>query len=204
MPPHSSRENEPSPTSTIRTTSPYFSPNSAIAPSRWASSSVVVSARTGWLSRIQPLTVVLDVAQLLGRQRAAVGEVEAQLVGADVGAGLADMVAEPPAQRRVQQVGGGVVALGRVPGRAVDVRADALAGLERPVLGHEREHLVVAEPQHVLDPGAAVAVLALDVARVGDLAAAGGVERRLAQLDQHASPSSRSTAPIVVFASVVS
>ena len=47
VPPHSSREKEPSPTSTIRTTSPYFSPNSAIAPSRLASSSVVVSARTG-------------------------------------------------------------------------------------------------------------------------------------------------------------
>ena len=33
VPPHSSRENEPSPICTIRTTSPYFSPNSAIAPS---------------------------------------------------------------------------------------------------------------------------------------------------------------------------
>ena len=38
VPPHSSRENDPSPTSTIRTTSPYFSPNSAIAPSSLASS----------------------------------------------------------------------------------------------------------------------------------------------------------------------
>ncbi len=56
VPPHSSREKEPSPTSTIRTTSPYFSLNSAIAPSRLASSSVVVSARTGWFSRIQRLT----------------------------------------------------------------------------------------------------------------------------------------------------
>ena len=56
VPPHSSRENDPSPTSTIRTTSPYFSPNSAMAPNRRASSSVVVSARTGWSSRIQSLT----------------------------------------------------------------------------------------------------------------------------------------------------
>ena len=46
----------PSPTSTIRTTSPYFSLNSAIAPRRLASSSEVLMARTGWLSTIQRLT----------------------------------------------------------------------------------------------------------------------------------------------------
>src|SRR5215210_702234 len=57
VPPHSSRDHWPSPTSTMRTTSPYFSPNSAIAPRLRASSSVVVSARTGWLARTQRLTV---------------------------------------------------------------------------------------------------------------------------------------------------
>ena len=56
VPPHSSRDQLPSPTSIIRTTSPYFSPNSAIAPSARASSSVVVSARTGWLASTQSLT----------------------------------------------------------------------------------------------------------------------------------------------------
>src|SRR3954451_1003214 len=56
VPPHSSRDHSPSPTSTIRTTSPYFSPNRAIAPRLRASSSVVVSARTGWLARIHSLT----------------------------------------------------------------------------------------------------------------------------------------------------
>ncbi len=56
VPPHSSREKPPSPTSTMRTTSPYFSPNSAIAPSDFASSSVVVNARTGWFSRICAFT----------------------------------------------------------------------------------------------------------------------------------------------------
>ena len=56
VPPHSSRDQRPSPISTIRTTSPYFSPNSAIAPSSFASSSVVVSARTGSLARICSLT----------------------------------------------------------------------------------------------------------------------------------------------------
>ena len=43
-------------------------------------------------------------------------EVEAQLVGADVGAGLAHVRAEALAQRGVQQVGGGVVGLGGVAG----------------------------------------------------------------------------------------
>ena len=80
VPPHSSREKEPSPTSTIRTTSPYFSPNSAIAPSDWASSSVVVSARTGWLSRIQPLTSSSTARSSSGVSALPVGEVEAQLV----------------------------------------------------------------------------------------------------------------------------
>ena len=56
VPPHSSRENPPSPTSTMRTTSPYFSLNSAIAPSDFASSSVVVNARTGEFSRICAFT----------------------------------------------------------------------------------------------------------------------------------------------------
>ena len=54
VPPQSSRET--SSISTIRTQSPYFSPNSAIAPSRSASSRVVSIARTGWLSVTQPDT----------------------------------------------------------------------------------------------------------------------------------------------------
>ena len=56
VPPHSSREYSPSPISTMRTTSPYFSPNSAIAPSRLASSSVVVIGRTGSLRAIHSFT----------------------------------------------------------------------------------------------------------------------------------------------------
>ena len=66
VPPHSSRDHDPSPTSTMRTTSPYFSPNRAIAPSERASSRVVVSARTGWLARIHSFTRVLDRAPLVG------------------------------------------------------------------------------------------------------------------------------------------
>ena len=56
VPPHSSRDQEPSPISTMRTMSPYFSPNSAVAPSAFASSSVVTIGRTGSLPVIHALT----------------------------------------------------------------------------------------------------------------------------------------------------
>ena len=85
-----------------------------------------------------PVDGVLDVAQLLVGQGLAVGEVEAQLVRADVRARLPHVGAEPPPERRVQQVRGGVVALGRVPRGAIDVRVDALARLDRAALRHER------------------------------------------------------------------
>ena len=172
VPPHSSRENEPSPTSTMRTTSPYFSPKSAIAPSARASSSVVVSARTGWSARDPRIDLVLDVAQLVGAEALGMGEVEAQLVGADVGAGLAHVGAQPRAQRRVQEVGRGVVGLGRVARPRVDARDHPLAGLELALLDHDGDRLVVAHPEDVGHAGAAVAVLAGDLADVGDLPAA--------------------------------
>ena len=92
VPPHSSRET--SSTSTIRTQSPYFSPNRAIAPRRSASSRVVSIARTGWLAVTQSDTRALDRGQLLVGQALAVGEVEAQLVRSHVGARLAHVVAQ--------------------------------------------------------------------------------------------------------------
>ncbi len=110
-------------------------------------------------------------------------EVEPQLVRADVRAGLAHVAAERLAQRRVQEVGGGVVALGQVA-RGVHARDHALALVQLAGQRLEHQRLVVAEPDHVDDPGAAAAVLALDHAGVGDLAAAGGVERRLDELGQ--------------------
>ena len=54
-------------------------------------------------------------------------------------------------------------------------------------LGHEREDLVVPEPQHVVDPRPAVPGGALDVTGIGDLATTGGVERRLDELGEDAS-----------------
>ena len=84
VPPHSSREYEPSPIWTMRTTSPYFSPNSAIAPRLLASTRVVEIARTGSSRGDLRVDGVLDVAQLLRAERAGVREVEAQLVRTDV------------------------------------------------------------------------------------------------------------------------
>ena len=114
------------------------------------------------------------------------GEVEAQLVGADVGAGLANVRSKPLPERRMQEVRRGVVALGRAPRAAVDSRVHALAVVQLALLGLEHERLVVAEPDDVDHLRAAAAVLALDHARVVHLAAAGRVERGLDELREHA------------------
>ena len=59
------------------------------------------------------------------------GEVEAELVGPHRRAGLADVAAEPLAERRVEEVGGGVVAHRRVTVEAGHLGLDARAGLRR-------------------------------------------------------------------------
>ena len=120
--------------------------------------------------------VVLDGGDLLGRHAAGVGEVKAQLVGTDVGAGLVDVIAQASPQRGVQQVRSRVIARGRVAHGAVDVRVHALAGRERPVLRRQGDDLIVAQTHDVDDRPPAAPALALQRADVGDLAAAGGVE----------------------------
>ncbi len=54
MPAHSSRD-QPAPMSTTRTTSPYTSPNSAVAPDAFASASGMSSAVTPRSDRIASL-----------------------------------------------------------------------------------------------------------------------------------------------------
>ena len=51
--------------------------------------------------------------------------------------------AQAPAQRGVEQMGRGVVALGGVAGGPIDLGVDALAGLEVAVLGRHGQHLIV-------------------------------------------------------------
>ena len=125
----------------------------------------------------------LDVGELLGRERRRVAEVEPELVGPDVGAGLGHVVAEPAAQGGVEQVGRGVVGHRRPAGLAVDPGAHPLALVKLAVLEPGDDHLVIVEPHDVLDGRAGR--VGLDPAGVGHLAAALGVEGRLAQLHEH-------------------
>jgi hypothetical protein len=97
----------------------------------------------------------LDLGKVVGRQALAVREVEAQLVGAYVRAGLAHVRAEALAERRVQQVGGRVVAHRREPPVALHDRAHGLALPQLALDRLECERLVVAHAVHVHDPRAA-------------------------------------------------
>ena len=122
VPPQSSRET-PS-TSTTRTQSPYFSPNSAIAPRRSASIRDISSAPNG-VALLDPVVdAIADVAELLVGQRSAVGEVEAELVGPHGRARLAHVRAEALPEGRVEQVGRGVVAHRREASDVVHLRLD--------------------------------------------------------------------------------
>ena len=114
------------------------------------------------------------------------GEVEAQLVGPHGRAGLADVGAEALAERRVEEVGGGVVAHRRVAVEAGDLGLDAGAGLRAPA-PRDLQRLVVADAVDVDDLG--LAAVPAQRAGVGDLAAALGVEGALLELDEQRSPS---------------
>ena len=188
VPPHSSRERPPSPISTIRTTSPYFSPNSAIAPSALASSSVVVIGRTGRFSRIRALTSSSTWRRSSSLSFAVCVKSKRSLSGPTY---------EPawrtwsPSRARSAACSRCVaVWLHAVAWRAArsTLRDDALARrAARPRRALDDERLVVAGAHDVDDLDAAVAVLAGDDARVADLAAALGVERGLGELHEHAA-----------------
>ena len=132
VPPHSSRET--SSTSTIRTQSPYFSPNSAIAPSALG----LVAGRLDRAHRV----VAGDPAghRPLDRRpaprrtsRSPWVKSKRSLSGPTYEPAWRTCVAEPLAQRRVQQVGGGVVAHRRQPlARARRPPAPTRPGRARP------------------------------------------------------------------------
>ena len=67
-----------------------------------------------------------------------------------------------------------------------------------PLLEHDAEGLVIAEAEDVLDPRAAVPLLALDRADVGDLASARGVEGGLGELHQVAPRAFAIAVPVAV------
>ena len=114
------------------------------------------------------IDAILDVDQLLLAQRVTVAEVEAQLVGAHVGARLAHVTAETLAQGRLQQVRGGVIALGGVPRSVVHLRQHRLARAQLTGLHGHGQRLVIAKTEHVAHVRSTVAALAFERSRVGD------------------------------------
>ena len=181
VPPHSSVENSPIPIT--RTSSPYFSPNNAMAPALMASSYFI---RRGFHRAVAANLRVdqpLHLADLLGGEWLVVREVEARLPGIDQRALLLHVAAQHLAQRRVHQVRGGVV-VGRSR-RATRRSTCALTmslTVSRPVL----QHTVVAE--HLgLDLLRVLhfehSVAGDQLSRVANLAARLGVEGRAVEHD---------------------
>ena len=128
---------------------------------------------------------------LLGAQLLPVREVEPELVGTDGRAGLLDVIAEHLAEGLLEQVRGGVVRHRREADAPRDDRADAAAGGETGAAEHQ--HLVVADPVGLHEVGARRRIaVQLEDPLVGDLATAGGVERRLRSLARKV-PSPRSS-----------
>ena len=93
-----------SPIATTRTSSPYFSPNSARAPDARASSSAISRVFDRRILQHDIVGDVLDPLKFLGCHRLGVREVETQPLGRDQRALLRHMIAEHLAQRLVQQM----------------------------------------------------------------------------------------------------
>ena len=154
VPPQSSVEK--SPMRTTRTRSPYFSPNSAMAPDAIASSRSISSCVTGVFACTCSLTSSSICSTSRSFMDAAVREVEAQVIGRHQRARLRHVRAEHAAQRRVQEVRARVV----------------LAQAEPPRRLHRHRHvLVLAEAArahlHAVHDQLGAAVVGVD-----DLAAA--------------------------------
>jgi hypothetical protein len=119
--------------------SPYFSPNSIIAPVFWASSMSITAATVAALARISALTMA-SIGGSVGGHRRVVGEVEAGALGIDQRALLLHVAAQHFAQGLVHQVGGRVVAHGAARARRRPWR-HGVAHLQRAL----DERAVVAE-----------------------------------------------------------
>ena len=126
VPPHSSTL-KPG-TDTTRTRSPYFSPNSAMAPAAMASS---VDRTSVWTARVSHDLFVddgFDLVDLIAGHRREVDEVEPQPLGRDERARLLDVRAQDLPEGGVQQVCRRVVAAGGVARRVHDLRRHDLPG----------------------------------------------------------------------------
>ncbi len=124
-------------TFTTRTTSPYFSPKSAIAP--------LATAALYGFSSVTHVDVVpdraihaqFDLGLLGGLHRSVMREVESQTIGLHERALLVHVLAEHLAQRGVQEMRGGVIALGVPPhvgGHARVHRTERERAAQRPAV----------------------------------------------------------------------
>src|SRR5450759_4551868 len=182
VPPHSSIDQPsvlplPSPIATTRTSSPYFSPNSA----RAGDAGVVERHQPRGHRGILQHEVVGDVfhaLDFLRRQRLGMREVEAQPVGRHQRAFLRHVIAEHLAQRLVQQMGGGMVLpYGGAP-RVIDFHEQRIAHFHRSLVHLDHMYEKVAGLFLGVGDGEMQA-LASHLALVANLAATLAVERRL-------------------------
>ena len=173
------------PIESTRTSSPYFSPNSAIAPAAIASSGVISRVVDRLVGADLAFTSASIAAISSRRQRLGVREIEPQAVGRDQAALLGDMAAEPVAQRRVQQVGRAVVGADARRG----ARRRPTGGRSSPTLTSPCDDLgaqcvkLAERLRRVLN----IALEALERGQfsgVADLAAALAVEGRLVEDDR--------------------
>ena len=202
VPPQSSRE-KPS-ISTTRTSSPYFSPKSAIAPRRRASSIGVTNVRTGIASKTFSFTIRSTRVFSSGVSGWVWEKSKRSLSGRT--AEPACLTWSPSTSRSAAWSRCVAVWFACVGKRSLQltIASTRVSACERRVLAElDDEHLVVAELEHVGNVQPALLAVDDDGAGVADLAAARRVERRLLELDElpradpPAPPRRRRSAPTV-------
>ena len=105
-----------------------------MAPAPIASSRAMIRTLRLVVAAQEVVDLGLDGPDLVRRHRPGLAEVEAQPVGRDQRALLRHVLAQMPAQRGVQQVGGRVGAADAVAAGGVDLELDRVADRERPAL----------------------------------------------------------------------
>ena len=160
--------------------SPYFSPKSICAPSRRASSIGVSNVRTARLRNTCSFTSRSTSVRSSTLSACSCVKSKRSLSGRTAEPACATCSPSTSPQRLVQEVRRRVVRHRREAHRPGHDRLHAVA--RRESLAFEDEHLVVAEPDRLAQLGARARLLVLDPARVGDLPAAGRIERRALEL----------------------
>ena len=123
---------------------------------------------------------ILDAAQLVGRDRLRMHEVEAQPVRRHQRAALGDVIAEHLPQGLVQQMGGGVIGADRAAPGMIDFEQERGARLHRALLDSAEMHEEIA--RLLLGVGDAKPhALAAHQPGIADLAAGLSIKRRLVQ-----------------------